>query len=462
MVGIAETAGARSSSGSRLTIALCFAVMVIEGYDIQALGVAAPSLGKELGLAPAILGQALSAANIGLVFGAIAGGWLADLLGRKPVLIGAVAIFGVFTLMTMQSTSYDMLFYARLLTGLGFGGALPNVMAVSADLSDPSKRGSTAAMMFCGMPVGGSSVALLSWLQSGSTMVPSSLQVTADWRVLFLIGGVIPLVLAPVLLFFMKETQKPAREPASLAKALPWLAAIPFGVVFWLGLRELGVQPGFASIAVIAPWLGGVLGILAAYMIVHRGPLFGGNRALASIFLWVIFFPTLVILYMVLNWLPTLVAAKGFPTEASLASLIFNASSILGALVTGLFVDRLGVRWPLTLCFVGLVGVLLALGQATSLWPILILSGGVGFFLLGANYGLYGAGAAYYPGEMRGRGSGAAVAWGRLGAVAGPLVGGLLLQGGAAPGEVVYSMIPFAVVAAIGVLLLTFLARQQA
>src|SRR6185503_13097391 len=159
------------------------------------LGVAAPALGKELGLAPAILGQALSAANIGLVFGAIAGGWLADLLGRKPVLIGAVAIFGVFTLMTMQSTSYDMLFYARLLTGLGFGGALPNVMAVSADLSDPAKRGSTSAMMFCGMPVGGSSVALLSWLQSGSTMVPSSLQVTADWRVLFLIGGVIPLVL---------------------------------------------------------------------------------------------------------------------------------------------------------------------------------------------------------------------------------------------------------------------------
>jgi MFS transporter, AAHS family, 3-hydroxyphenylpropionic acid transporter len=450
------------ASGASLTIALCFAVMVIEGYDIQALGVAAPALREALGLEPAQLGTALSAANIGLVFGAITGGWLADVFGRKPVLTAAVAIFGAFTLVTMQSTSYDMLFYARLLTGLGFGAALPNVMAISADLSEPSKRGSTAAMMFCGMPVGGSTVALLSWLQSGSTMVPSSFQVTADWRLLFLIGGIIPLVLAPVLLIFMKETQKPSGlQAASLSNALPWLAVIPFGVAFWLGLRELGAQPGFASIAGIAPWLGGVLGILAAYMIVHRGPLFGGKRALASVLLWVIFLPTLVILYLVLNWLPTLVAAKGFPTEASLASLMFNVFSIGGALITGLFVDRFGVRWPLTLCFVGLIGVLIALAQSTSLWPILLLSGGVGVFLLGANYGLYGAGAAYYPGEMRGRGSGAAVAWGRLGSVAGPLVGGFLLQGGAPPGEVVYAMIPFAAVAGVGVLLLTYLARQQ-
>jgi AAHS family 3-hydroxyphenylpropionic acid transporter len=418
-------------------------------------------LRQALGLEPAQLGTALSAANIGLVFGAIAGGWLADVFGRKPVLIAAVAIFGAFTLMTMQATSYDMLFYARLLTGLGFGAALPNVMAISADLSDPSKRGSTAAMMFCGMPVGGSTVALLSWLSSKSALVPPGLNVSADWRLLFLIGGVIPLLLAPTLLLFMKETQKPVLGPVSLAKAAPWLAAIPLGLVCWFGLKELGAQPGFASIAGIAPWLGGVLGILGAYVIVHRGPLFGGGRSLASVLLWVIFLPTLIILYMVLNWLSTLVAAKGFPDEGSLASLIFNAASIPGALVAGLFVDRLGVRWPLTLCFLGLIGVLIALSQATSLWPILILSGGIGFFLLGANYGLYGAGAAYYPGEMRGRGSGAAVAWGRLGAVAGPLIVGLQLQNGAQPAEVVYAMVPYAVVAGLGVLALTYLAKPR-
>jgi AAHS family 3-hydroxyphenylpropionic acid transporter len=314
-------------------------------------------------------------------------------------------------------------------------------------------------MMFCGLPVGGSCVAALSWLASKSALAP--MHVSADWRLLFMVGGAIPLVLAPLLLFFMKETQQPVREPASLAKVAPWLAAIPFGVVFWLALREIGAQPGFASISGISPWLGGVLGVLFAYMIVHRRALFGGERTMASLFLWLIFFPTLTILYMVLNWLPSLVAAKGFPDEGSLASLLFNVFSIPGALAAGLVVDRIGVRWPLVVCFLGLIGVQVALAQATTLLPILVLSAAVGFFLLGANYGLYGAGAAYYPGKMRGRGSGAAVAWGRLGAVAGPLIVGLQMQGGATPGEVVFAMIPYAAVAAVGVLLLTYLARQQ-
>ena len=443
----------RVAAGGALTVALCFGVMVIEGFDIQAMGVAAPKLGPELKLSKDVLGEALAGSNIGLVFGAIVGGWMADRLGRKPVLIGAVILFGAFTLMTMMSKSFEMLFAARLLTGLGFGAALPNIMAIAADVARPDRRGSTSAMMFCGMPAGGSTVALLSWLQAG--------QAGADWRPLFLIGGLIPLFLAPALIFLMRETQKPTHEAASVAGALPWLAAIPIGLAAWYGLERLGAIKGFGSIAGIAAWLGGVLGVLGAYMIVHRRPLFGGRRAAASLLLWVIFFPTLLILYFVLNWLPTLVGAKGFPGDASLASVWFNLASILGAGVLGALVDRFGVRWPLTLAFAGLIGALIALGQATELWPILILSGAVGFFLLGANYALYGAAAIYYPAEMRGRGSGAAIAWGRLGAVAGPLVGGLLLQGGASPGAAVYAMAPYGVVAGFGVLLLTYLTKAE-
>ena len=92
---------------------------------------------------------------------------------------------------------------------------------------------------------------------------------------------------------------------------------------------------------------------------------------------------------------------------------------------------------------------------------IMALSGALGFFLLGCNYSLYGAAAACYPADMRGRGSGAAIAWGSLGSVAGPLIGGYLLQGGATPGQVVYAMAPFAIAAAIGVLLLSFAGRSR-
>lgn len=445
----AGTIGSAASKSGILTVALCFGVMVIEGFDIQAMGVAAPALGPELKLSREVLGQALSASNIALVFGAMLGGWLADVFGRKPVLVAATAIFGAFTLMTMQASSFEMLFAARLLTGLGFGAALPNVMAVAADTSRPEKRGSTAAMMFCGMPAGGSVVALLSWLGFQN-----------EWRPLFLIGGAIPLVLAPVLLFFMQETRKPERQPGELKRSLPWLAAIPLGVVFWLGLDQIGRLPGAGSIGgVIAPWLGGVLGLLSAYMMVHRAPLFGGGRALASLILWVTFVPTLLILHLVLNWLPTLVAAKGFADGASLASVIFNVLGVIGALVFGPIVDRFGLRWPLAIGFLGVIAALVGLGETSGFVPVMALAGALGFFLLGCNFALYGAAPSYYPAEVRGRGAGASIAWGRLGSVAGPLAGGYLLQGGARAEEVVYAMAPFAAAAGIGVLLLTYLTR---
>ena len=444
----ADTAGEpQPMTGPIVTVALCFAVMVVEGFDIQAMGVAAPALGPELRLSREVLGQALSASNIGLVIGAIAGGWLADVFGRKPVLIAAVATFGVFTLMTMQASSFEMLFAARLLTGLGFGGALPNVMAIAADVAVERKRGSTAAVMFCGMPVGGSCVALLSWLGY-----------QGEWRPLFLIGGIIPLLLVPVLILAMRETQPPERRVFSLKAAMPWLAAVPIGMAMWLALDQLGRMPGAGSVGgMIAPWLGGVLGLLGAYMIAHRGPLFGGGRAQASLLLWVIFFPTLLVVYLVLNWLPTLVTAKGFASDASLSSVLFNVCSVVGALIFGRLVDRFGLRWPITLGFLALVGVLIALAQATDHVAVMALSGALGFFVLGCNYAVYGAAASYYPAEMRGRGSGAAIAWGRLGSVAGPLIGGYLLQGGSAPAEVVYAMAPFALMAAAGTFVLTFI-----
>ena len=303
-------------------------------------------------------------------------------------------------------------------------------------------------MMFCGMPAGGSIVALLSWLGY-----------RGEWRPLFLIGGLIPLVLAPILIVCMKETQAPVRQPGDArgGRAVAGGGAVGRDRV-WLLLGQVGRLPGAGSVGgVVAPWLGGVLGLLGAYLIAHRGPLFGGGRALSSLALWVTFFPTLLVLYLVLNWLPTLVAAKGYAEDASLSSVLFNVVSVAGAFCFGPLVDRFGVRWPLTLGFLGLAGTLIALGQATDYAAIMALSGVLGFFLLGCNYAAYGAAASYYPAEMRGRGSGAAIAWGRLGSVAGPLIGGYLLQGGSAPDHVVFAMAPFAVLAAAaGVFWLTF------
>ncbi len=394
---------ARSSSDERprraiVTVALCFAVAVLEGFDIQAIGIAAPRLGPELGLEAGRMGWIFSISNIGIVIGAAFGGRLADYVGRKPVFIGAVAMFGVFTLATAAAGGFVTLFLIRLLVGLGFGAALPNMMAVASEISSPDRRTITAAAMFCGLPFGGGISAWLTQLLPAGT----------DWRALFYIGGSLPLVIVPALYLFMAETLK----------------------------RADAVAVGRAPIT---------------------QALFAEGRSRPTLLLWLTFLPTLLILYLILNWLPTLVEGQGLDRAlAPRASLAFNWGSVPGALLFGALVDKIGFRWPLALSYVALVGSLALLGDAGGLGPIVFFSAAAGFFLTGANYALYGVAAGYYPIAVRGTGSGASVAVGRIGSVVGPLLAGALLSQGLTATQVILTMVPAAAIAGVSVFVLSF------
>jgi MFS transporter, AAHS family, 3-hydroxyphenylpropionic acid transporter len=384
-----------------MTVALCFLVAVLEGFDIQAIGIAGPRLAPQFGLSQQQLGWVYSVSNIGLVVGSAFGGWLADRSGRKPVLVAAVAIFGVFTLLTTLCDSFQALILVRFCAGLGFGAALPNMMAIAAEISALDRRASTAAAMFCGLPIGGGTCALV------TQFLPHDF----DWRTLFLIGGLLPVLLVPALYLRMPETL--VRGAASHTSRTNVLEV-----------------------------------------------LFGEGRAMSTLLLWLAFLPTLLILYLILNWLPTLVTRNGLePVVAPQASIAFNYASVAGAMLCGRLADRIGPRWPLTLAYVGLLAALIALSVAKGLAAILILSGAVGFFLLGANYALYGVAATYYPQSMRGTGSGAAVAFGRAGSIIGPALAGVLLSAGMSAMGVVQTMVPFAAVAAIAVFLVSFRPR---
>jgi AAHS family 3-hydroxyphenylpropionic acid transporter len=382
-------------------LALCMAVAVLEGFDIQAMGVSMPRLVEEIGVQDSDKGILFSINNVGMVLGAIFGGWLADRVGRKPVLVGAVLMFGLFTLAVVISQRYETLLIARLFAGLGFGGALPNMMAIASECSPPERRAFTATVVFCGLPIGGGSVALLYWL------LPSAL----DWRTLFIVGGVLPLLLAPALHWLLPETLAVGARTSS-ARRVPWWNA-----------------------------------------------LFAEGRATPTLLLWLAFLPTLLILYLLLNWLPTLAKANGLPTSE--ASVSFNFASVAGALTLGWLVDRFGPRWPLILSYAALVASLMALAASTSLRDFVTYAGLAGFFLLGANYALYGVAPGYYPTVMRGTGSGAGVAVGRVGSILGPMAAGYMLAGGASTTNVVQYLAPVAAVAGVAVLFLSFFKRQH-
>jgi AAHS family 3-hydroxyphenylpropionic acid transporter len=387
-----------ASSKSALTVALCFAVAVLEGFDIQALGVAAPKLAPELGFAANQMGWVFAVSNIGLVFGASVGGWLADRFGRKPIFVASVITFGLFTLGTPFVTSFEHLFALRFLAGLGFGAALPNMMAIATEISSPQKRATTAAAIFCGMPVGGGTSALLTQL----------LPPDFDWRTLFIVGGTLPLLLAPIMIWLMPETLQRSEH----AKA-------PRTSIY--------------------------------------DALFADGRAAPTLLLWLTFLPTLVILYLILNWLPTLVIANGLDRAiAPQASLAFNWASVAGALLLGRIVDRFGPRGALTWSYALLIVSLYMLSGARDLSTVLICSAGAGFFLLGANYALYGVAAMYYPQRVRGTGSGASIAIGRIGAIIGPLAAGLLLSSGTSADALVFYLIPVAAIAGLAVFALGF------
>ena len=391
----------RSRTAPGLVVLVCFLIAAIEGYDIQAFGVAAPQMVPQLGLGPAQQGWAASAATIGLVLGALVGGWLSDRVGRKPVLIGSVAAFGLFSLATATSQSYEMLLLARFATGLGFGGAMPNLATLAAEISRPDRRAATVTAMFCGMPAGGAVVALVARL-AGQAL---------DWRAIFLAGGLIPLVLVPVALVLLPET-RPASDPSADRNVLR--------------------------------------------------ALFGERRAGPTLLLWAVFVPTVTILYLALNWLPTLIVDKGRPaSEGFAAAMIFNVCAVAGTLALGAATDRFGWRWLLTLAYLVLAATMAGLAVAAGGVAMLALSGLAGFLVVGSQFALYALPPQLYPAQLRAAGTGAAVGIGRLGSIAGPLIAGELRSAGATPGEVFATMAPVGVAAALAVLALGWLVRSQ-
>jgi len=406
-----SVAAALDSVGGRqrtvATLALCFLTAVIEGMDLQSMGVAAPSLGPEFGLSRQQLGVVLLASPLGLFFGAFIGGRIADSWGRKTALVLATALFGALQLSTAWATGMGTLLVIRFLCGLGLGGAFPNLIALTAEASGGRNSIVNVVITVAGMPAGGALASLIGFLAGTN----------GDWRIVFYVGGIAPLALAPVMAL-----------------------ALPESTLF----REAKAAAAAAG---------------TKYTILEV--LFGGTRARPTVLLWAAVFFTTLVTYLLLNWMPVIMGTKGFSkTDALFIQILFNVGAALGSVYLGWWMQRRPRPMVLLVCYAGLAAGLIVMAPLGKDLPLAAATAAaVGACVLGAQFILYGLAPAYYAVETRGTGTGACVAASRLGSAVGPFFAGILLGHGASETHVLQALLPVTAVAAAAAIGLLFLKR---
>ncbi|QBR03264.1 MFS transporter [Paraburkholderia pallida] len=394
--------GQRFSPFQYVILVLCFLVVAADGYDTAAIGFIAPSLVQQWGVARAALGPVMSAALVGLGIGAMLAGPLADRLGRKTVLVLSVGLFGVWSFAAAFAHSIESLTALRFFTGLGLGAAMPNAVTLMSEYAPTRVRAVVVNAMFCGFSTG---LALGGF--ASAWLIPHF-----GWQSVLVAGGVGPALLTVLLVLWLPESvQFMAMRKHADAKIARILGRIAHGVSLD-GVRFVPPE-GAAS----TKREGAIRVVLST------------RYRFGTVMLWVAYFMGLLIYYLLTNWLPTLFRDTGFSGEnAALMTSLFPLGGVLGNLCVGWAMDRFNANRVIAATFVlaALLVVLVGRGVGHQLWlgTLIFLTGTM---VTSAVTSMSALAAAFYP--THGRATG--VAWmlgvGRIGGVAGAMVGAELM-----------------------------------
>lgn len=389
------------SKNQILIIALCAFAAFMDGFDAQAIGYVAPSLLKAWRMKPAALGPVFSSGLFGLMLGALFIAPLADRFGRRPLILLSTAAFGLLSLATVMAHDVPSLTLLRFLTGLGLGGCMPNAISATSEFAPSRNRAFLVMVMFGGFTTGS--------LIGGLTA--SQLVSAYGWQSVFAVGGVLPLALIPVLFFLLPESPRflllsgaPQAKLAALAKRLCPAVEIPADAVFRAEQAE------------------------AARMSV--GSLFKSGRARATALLWIIFFCSLLDVYLLVNWLPTLMNSVGASIQVSIiAGSLLQLGGLIGGFCLGVVFDRRGARMAMAPAYLLASFCIAAIGFTASVSIPLTLVAvlGAGFGVIGGQTAANALSAITYPTEIRSTGVGWALGVGRVGSIAGPALAGVLI-----------------------------------
>ena len=296
----------------KLVVFLGFCVIALDGFDIAIMGFIAPTLKQEWGVSNHQLGFVISAALIGLALGAIFSGPLADWLGRKKIIINSVFFFGFWTIATALSQNIEQMMVFRFLTGLGLGAAMPNIGTLVSEYAPERQRSFLITIIFCGFTFGAAAGGF-----SASWLIPQF-----GWHSLMLLGGILPLLFAPVLIWLLPESVRflvVKRAPAERIRRIMqrlYPGQIPDEAEF-----SLPAQPVQAN---------------AMRIVLSRQYRFG------SMMLWLVYFMGLFLVYLLGSWLPTLVKEVGLTVgQAAVMTAMYQAGGTLGSLFAGWLMDRI-------------------------------------------------------------------------------------------------------------------------
>jgi AAHS family 4-hydroxybenzoate transporter-like MFS transporter len=408
--------------------ALCTLVQICDGYDLNAVAWAVPSLIREWHLPPSMFTTAFLWSSIGIMIGALTAGPIGDRFGRRPLLLGSLTIFGLASLLSAVSGSLTMLTVWRFFTGIGIGGGFSGAAALTGDYTPHRLRATMIMVTFTGAPLGGF---------LGGQIVALLLS-QFGWPMILVLGGVFPLVLVLALALWLPESPRflAARQNLSARDAAL--------------LRRLDIVPDRNDAVDVA-----------------RGNpvrmLFSQGYALQTMLLWVVYFCSLLNLFLFAYWMPTVLNMIGMtPSQAIFASSLRDCGAIFVALYLGFAIDRLGPERTLALhyaagaVFIGVIALLVL--PYSVLYVVTFLAG---MTIIGSQTGANGTCGKLYPARMRTSGLGWALGIGRLGGIAAPVLGGYLLALGLPPTRIFLVACVFALIAAAATALLVFRGSRE-
>jgi AAHS family 4-hydroxybenzoate transporter-like MFS transporter len=383
--------------------AWCLLAMMADGFDLLNASIAGPALIKEWGISRASLGPVFSASLVGFFVGAPFFGYLGDRFGRRMAIITSLILVGVTTWACAWATNLQDLLWLRFLSGLGLGGVLPNVIALSAEFTPKRLRATVLVVIAMGISLGGMVPGIV-----GVTLMP-----TYGWPVIFIVGGIVPLVVGLGMMFAIPDSIKfmvlrggHDEAVARLARRLDPTLKIEPGTRFVLDRAEGSAKTRGSPLA-----------------------LFRHGWAAVTTLVWLIFVLNLMANNLMNAWLPMIVQSSGHSAaQGAYAGSLYQFGGTIGGLCMGILIDRFGLK-VLVAAFALAVPVLVFAGTpGISDSLLLAMAFFSGCVIIGMQTALNASAGLIYPTDLRANGVGYALGVGRVGSIAGPLLGSLLTR----------------------------------